>query len=495
MLNQLRERVIGIDVHPVAVHLARAAWVLAAKPLFDRVRDEEGVTATRSAPVYLGDSLQLRFRTGDMFAESDVRIQVRDEANTELIFPVSLVSRAENFDRFIADVTSAIESGDDPMFVLDEAGVFEHERAALQHTIGELQRLHTEGRDHIWAYYTRNMVRPVALARQGVDVVIGNPPWINYNKTVSHLRTGLEQLSKDTYGIWQGGRYATHQDVAGLFYARSVDLYLKDGGVIGMVMPHSALQTGQYARWRMGLWQPMRGGAAQGGAVLAVDFTFKPAWDLERLQPNTFFPVPASVVFARRVGRDPDAPGKALAGSAERWIGNAGWDDVIRERVDITDTSIVGESPYDALSRLGAILYPRSLLFVEEAQNPAVIRAGGTIMVNPRRGAQDKAPWRNLDLTEITGQTIESAHVYDVHLGESLVPYATLEPLKAALPLRHGDMMLAKDSSEIGGVKTSGMEQRMRERWRTVSRLWEGNKAAANKLSAIRLVNSTTGDT
>ena len=184
LLNRLRERVIGIDVHPVAVHLARAAWVLAAKPLFDRAR-QEGVTSSRSAPVYLGDSLQLRFRTGDMFAESEVRIQVRDEANTELIFPVSLVSRAENFDQFIADVTSAIESGDDPMFVLDEAGVFEHERPALQHTIGELQRLHSEGRDHIWAYYTRNMVRSVSLSRQKVDVIIGNPPWINYNKTVS----------------------------------------------------------------------------------------------------------------------------------------------------------------------------------------------------------------------------------------------------------------------------------------------------------------------
>ena len=41
LLNRLRERVMGIDVHPVAVHLARAAWVLAAKPLFDRVRTGE----------------------------------------------------------------------------------------------------------------------------------------------------------------------------------------------------------------------------------------------------------------------------------------------------------------------------------------------------------------------------------------------------------------------------------------------------------------------
>ena len=484
LLNRLRERVIGIDVHPVAVHLARAAWVLAAKPLFDRAR-QEGVTSSRSAPVYLGDSLQLRFRTGDMFAESEVRIQVRDEANTELIFPVSLVSRAENFDQFIADVTSAIESGDDPMFVLDEAGVFEHERPALQHTIGELQRLHSEGRDHIWAYYTRNMVRSVSLSRQKVDVIIGNPPWINYNKTVSDLRTGLEQLSKDTYGIWQGGRYATHQDVAGLFYSRSVDLYLKDNGVIGMVMPHSALQTGQYTKWRTGVWRPMRGGAAQGGAVMAVDFTFRPAWDLERLEPNTFFPVPASVVFARRVGRHPDSPGKALAGSVERWIGPAGADNIRREHVGIRDTSEVGESPYGRRARQGATIVPRALHFVEETKNPSVIQAGGTVMVNPRRGTQDKTPWRDLDLTDITGQTIETAHVYDVHLGETLVPYATLEPLKAVLPLRRGDRMLAKDSGAVGGVKPSGMESRMRGRWQNVSRVWDSNKTAANKLSLL----------
>ena len=86
-------------------------------------------------------------------------------------------------------------------------------------------------------------------------MIVGNPPWINYNQTVSTLRDELERQSKDLYGIWAGGRYATHQDVAGLFFARSVDLYLKDGGVIGMVMPHSALQTGQHAKWRTGAWR------------------------------------------------------------------------------------------------------------------------------------------------------------------------------------------------------------------------------------------------
>ena len=67
VLEWLRFSVAGIDVHPVAVHLARAAWVLAAQPAI-RAAVEEGFAADVTVPVYLGDSLQLRFRTGDMFA-------------------------------------------------------------------------------------------------------------------------------------------------------------------------------------------------------------------------------------------------------------------------------------------------------------------------------------------------------------------------------------------------------------------------------------------
>ena len=120
-----------------------------------------------------------------------------------------------------------------------------------------------------------------------MDVIIGNPPWINYNQTADALRTALERQSKELYGIWTGGRYATHQDVAGLFFTRCTDLYLKDGGIIGMVMPHSTLQAGQYSKWRSGRWQARRGGSG-----LTADFSFKTAWDLERLQPNTFFRCP-----------------------------------------------------------------------------------------------------------------------------------------------------------------------------------------------------------
>ena len=476
VFGKLRDSVTGIDIHPVAVHLARAAYVLVArKPIQDA-----GYTSV-TVPIYLGDALQLRYRAGDMFSEHEVTIQVGDKENTELVFPVSLVERPDTFDAFMSDVAKHIEGGDDPTMAFSEHHIVSPEQKLLSSTVGHIQRLHAEGRDHIWAYYTRNMVRPAALSRSKVDIIIGNPPWINYNQTVDVLRTELERLSSDRYGIWTGGRYATHQDVAGLFFARCVDLYLEDSGAIGFVMPHSALQAGQYSKWRTGRWRVGRTGPG-----IRVDFTHKAAWDLERLQPNSFFPVPASVVFARRIARE--AEFKPLAGTVMRWYGNvgkAGVKNLRREPVTVTDTGVKGDSPYTDFSRQGATIVPRALFFVNETDNPAIVQAARTVTVNPRRGSQDKAPWKNLDLTAITGQTIEDRHLFDIHLGETVAPYVTLEPLKALLPLKRGASVIPISRKGAGGVRRSGLQQRMRDRWKTVSELWEENRARANKLSLV----------
>ena len=495
LLDRLRVAVTGIDVHPVAVHLARAAWALAARPAIDAAV-RAGYDASGSVPVYLGDALQLRFRAGDMFAERQVTIQVDDDA-TELVFPISLVEQADTFDSLMSQVAADIERGDDPLLALDDYGISDAgERATLAETIAVLQRLHDEGRDHIWAYYTRNLVRPVALSRRKVDVVIGNPPWLNYNQTVAILRDELERQSQSLYGIWQGGRYASNQDVAGLFYARSVDLYLKDGGKIGMVLPHSALQTGQYAKWRTGSWEhhpftPAGNVSRRVERKLAVNFEHKTAWDLEKLEPNTFFPIASCVVFAERTGEGVD--GTALAGTVEQWLGPTGTDQVRRVSSGITDTSVSGESPYANYARQGASIRPRRFFFVEEVESQIQVQAGLTTTVNPRRGGQDKVPWRDLDLTEITEQAIESRHLYNVYLGETVVPYATLEPLKAILPVKKGEYVIPADENGPGGIRLGGLDRIMRRRWQTISQMWEGNKASATRLNLLERIDYHAG--
>ena len=480
VFSRLRASVTGIDVHPVAVHLARSAYALAARSAIA----DAGYTSV-SLPIYLGDALQLRFRAGDMFAEHAITIQVEDEQNSELVFPVSLVERADTFDALMSDIAEYIEGGDDPLLALDDHAITNpEERATLQATIFTLLRLRQEGRDHIWAYYTRNMVRPVALARVRVDVIIGNPPWLNYNQTANVLRTELEDLSKNVYGIWVGGNNAGNQDVASLFFARCVDLYLNQGGIIGFVMRHSVLRNSQYTKWRTGKWQsPLKGRGRNRVSAFtqSVEFNHKTPWDLEQLKPNNFFPVPCCVVFARNTGQSGVAT--PLPKEVELWQGATGADGVRRQRRVVKGTSDDEISHYDSYARRGGDLIPRCLFFVNETKNPAPVQIAQTMTVNPRRGSLDKKPWKDLDLTTISNQTIEKAHFFDVHLGETIAPYVTLEPLKAILPLKHGDHAIPTDENGPGGIRLGGLERRMRERWQTVSRLWEDNKREANQLN------------
>ena len=473
-VKRLREAVVGIDVHPVAVRLARTAWIMAARPLIDAAA-EAGYEGNLAIPVYLGDALQLHYQTGDLFVSGDIGIEVEgDEFDKKLIFPIGLVEQADTFDLLMSDIADAIERGNDPLVALDDRGIVDpNQRQTLTTTIEIMQELHAEGRNHIWAYYTRNLVRPVALSRRRVDVIVGNPPWLNYRNTASVLRDKLVQQSKELYHIWQGGRYATHQDVAGLFFARSVALYLRDGGIIAMVLPHSALQTGQYAKWRTGQW-----------GDLAVNFSYKPAWDLEKLKPNTFFPVASCVAFAERMGEN--AKATPLSDEVEQWQGTTGAEDVRREQIAITDTSVSGTSPYADRFRQGASIVPRCLFFINEVESTTVFTAAQTVKVEPRRGSNDKAPWKKLDLTAITGQTIEKAHLFDVHLGETVVPYATLTPLKALLPLKQSDAELPADANGTGGIHLGGLEQRMRGRWQQVSMLWEQHKGANNTKNLLQ---------
>ena len=486
IIDRLRENVIGIDVHPVAVHLARAAWALAARPAINAAT-AAGFDASGPVPVYLGDALQLRFRTGDMFAEHLVTIQIDDGQNSELTFPISLVDRAETFDALMSQVAAEIEAGQDPMIALEDHPIDDpNERSTLVETIKTLQKLHNQGRDHIWAYYTRNLVRPVALSRRKVDIIIGNPPWLIYRYSANTMRDELEKQSKLLYGIWAGGRYAPNQDIAGLFFSRCVDLYLKQDGVIGMVMPHSALQAGQYSKWRTGCWRSKsigRGRHRSASRLLPVDFGIKPAWDLERLNPNTFFPVPACVIFAQRVADDGGVG--ALKSPVEKWTGNAGGqvDRSAHQELEAGPTD--GLSFYDQHARKGADIYPRCLFFVTETQNTVVVQAGQTITVNPRRGSQDKKPWRDLDLTDITGQTVEYPHLFNVHLGETIVPFATLDALRAVLPISIDHIGIPTDTGGPGGIRIAGLERRMRGRWQTISDFWESNKSPANRLDLL----------
>ncbi len=472
-VDGLLDHVIGIDVHPVAVHLARATWTLAARDALNQAR---GASIDVTVPVYLGDSLQLRTESFGLFANSSVTLRVEHDADGTsredfaLEFPRHLVENPSRFDRLMVRIAAEIEEGGDPLWVLDEMEIEDpSDRQMLSRTIGILRQLHDQGRDHIWAYYARNLVRPIWLRATEVDVVVGNPPWIAFRSTDAVLRSELERQSRGQYDIWAGRQYATTQDISGLFFARCVDLYLKSGGHVGMVLPHSALRAGQFAKWRRGAW-----------GVTSVDLAYRPAWDLEQIEPNSFFPVPASVVFARKTA----GAVTPLASSVERWRGPLEGP-IRRELAALSGASDGFASPYGEVARQGAIIIPRCLFFVNEEAAAVSVQVDDVVTTSPRRSAQEKSPWRELVVATLANQPVEREHVWDVHLGETLAPYLLLTPLRAVLPVSIATGRLTKVEDGLHGVEPTTLGRRMRRRWREMNRLWDAHKNPNTKLDLL----------
>ena len=464
----LQRSVIGVDIHPVAVHLARATWVLAARDVISGAAN----VSELAVPVYLGDSLQLRSDAGTLLGDApDLHVEVLPEhsgaGTLQLAFPKSMVAERGQFDRLMIRAARDVAAGLDPTGALDDFGVAPgRDRDVLSETLNLMKGLHASNRNHVWAYYTRNLVRPWWLStRDGmVDRIVGNPPWLTYSQAEAGVRIALRQLSTGLYEIWTGGQYAPHQDLAALFYARCFDLYLAEGGRAAMVMPHSALGQDQYRKWRSGRW----------GSVLA-NLSERP-WDLEKLEPNNFFPVPGSVVFARR--RDGDG---ALPGEVLQWEGPAGGPN--------TFTRVMGParrqdaSPYVSRARQGASLMPRRFFFVK-AWPSTVSLAQGIFQVSTVRSPHEKTPWKDLDVPDldIVG-SVEGEHVFEVHRGDTIAPFVAMAPCQAVLPIRAGDASIPRNPD--GSFDLLNVGDRVRSRWRTIEQLWNEHKSENNNLSLL----------
>ncbi len=233
-----------------------------------------------------------------------------------------------------------------------------------------------------------------------------------------------------------------------------------------MVLPHSALQTGQYKKWRDGHWGDVQ-----------VDLGHHFPWDLERIEPNTFFPIPASVVFAQRTEQ-----AKPLPQRAQCWRGPEGGP-YKTEMVKLIDNAGAYASPYGERARKGADIYPRVLFYVNLEEPETIVQVQDLRTVSPRRSSQEKQPWKALEAQALKSQPIEAEHVFDVHLGETVAPYLLLDPLKAVLPLSHQTGQLERQDGGWYGLNPLSLGDRMRQRWRAINELWDKHKNPNNKLS------------
>ncbi|MDT0394228.1 N-6 DNA methylase [Streptomyces edwardsiae] len=435
-LRGLTDHVVGIDLHPVAVALARVTYLLAIGR--ERLLGDRG---TIHVPVYLGDSVQWQQRV-DLLSEGHLTIKTGTAGQVyenELRFPEELLAGARSFDDLVNSLADAASNPNRPMHsvpsltpLLNRLAIPERYRPQIVENFRILCALVDNNENHIWSYYIRNQARPMWLSRaeNRANVLVGNPPWVSYRKMSQDLQSTFKEMSQDR-GLWQGGKVASHQDLSSLFIARAVQQYLTEGGTFAFVVPNAVLDRPYFSGFREGRYEDP-------GEPVTVAFTG--SWDLRRLRPH-FFPRGSGVVMGRRNGSDSPVP---LPRATERWTGSIPpglntWS-AVSEHISRTpaELAIAGEglidSPYRSKFENGATIYPRKLFFVDTPEGEDSLGLGGgrtAVRSSPVTMGQDGYWKQHAPLEGV----VETEFIQQVMLSECVLPYRLLPPRKAVLPL------------------------------------------------------------
>ncbi|WP_036419141.1 N-6 DNA methylase [Mycobacterium sp. 155] len=480
-VQQATHHVVGIDVHPVAVTLARVTYLLAL--------GRENITSAGrkdlTVPVYLGDSIQWR-QEDDIFSSEAVRVRT-DEADLagggglftlDLLFPRSVLKNATEFDYLVSEmadralVTEPANAGKAILPVLKRRGIAADSKDGkmLAETFSNLCTLRAQGRNHIWGYYVRNLIRPLWLAEpeNRVDVLIGNPPWLRYNKMTGPMQVQYRALSRDR-NLLTGALGASGRDLATLFVVRAIELYLRRGGEFAFVMPHGVMTRSPHTGFRSGDWR------GDTGNHLTVKF--EESWDMKGADAAIGFPIPCCVVH----GKLSESPGK-MPVTTRAWAGRLTHPDVpwsiAAEKITtgpstvraLDHGAVVVESPYKERFRNGAILYPRSLMFVVDAPAGPLGAGAGRRAVTSFRNNLEKEPWKSCDSLKAN---VENRFIRPVYLGEQVLPFRTTAPREAVLPITD-TAILSADELEL--------HQGLNSWWSEAEEVWEEHRPARETL-------------
>lgn len=432
------DRVFGIDVHPVAVALARVTWLLA---LGDLVQDRP---PTLSVPVYMGDSMQWSLRPLGASAEVLVDVPPNDPP---LRIPAGLASDLTLFERALDELNRGLDTLAEPETIRDaiaRAGATPEDAALLGGTFAQLKQLFLDGRNHIWTFILRNLLRPVWLSHPDhrADVLIGNPPWIVYRHLSADMKERLREALQ-SYGLWVGGSLATHQDMFALFWARGAERYLREGGTLALVLPYAALNAPVFAGMRDGGMQRVRV-AITGG------------WGLERVWPifgaqSGSSTTSTCVLFGQR-----DRAGPPPA-EFDRWVGvlprrDASEEEAIEKLQHVRAAwprarTLIAASPYRKRFRQGASLSPRRFFLVEYAAAGRLQSRRDAPRVKGRLGNLDKRPWTGVEPPE---GSVERAFLRRIALGESIAPYRVIDLVNGVIPMEDGAILTSASADARG---------------------------------------------
>lgn len=433
--------VMGFDIDPLAVMLAKVNWVMSMRDLFSVHHGNITV------PIYHADSL---------FVATPITHQMPDNANDayilhfahhEVSLPAFLLSPGyrKTFDSFMAKtyrLAMARASGAEvPIDLTTVEGLIEavetdseiilsdEERQALlpsaQQLAEELERLQREGRNGIWYFIICNSYRP-GLTGQQFNCMVSNPPWMAMSKLADNpYKTTLQGIARQ-YGIKPVGAAHPHMELATIFLLSAVNRYLEDGARWSCVMPGSLLSGLNH--------EPLRSEKYRSSDV-DLPLQFDAIWELPQ---NTFKnkaivlsgkkdALPSPDVLEGRVYTDVGVYEEAhytlnRQGNRSAWT-NKGRD---VEVADILDGSALKFSQ-------GCDLFPRTALFHEFVE-----RANGNWDIAPIERTSNL--WylvndqKKASCNGLAAENVDKSYIFDAFISKHLSPFYMATPAKVLMP-------------------------------------------------------------
>src|SRR5665213_1196501 len=427
------ENVIGIDVHPVAVLMAKANMLLALR---HELSDFTGDVTLR---VYMADTLM---------AEEDKSkgvLTIPVSSKEEFHIPFATVARGE-LDELIDFLSDFAHRGSKDDEAAEKATKTVNVRLAnltadkedfwWKQNFKLLMKLDKQRRNTIWAYILKNAYRPEFLRNEKVDYIAGNPPWLGYGfikdkgyqKRIKELTLGYGLLTKED------GKLFTRMDAWSVFFVHCEKEFLREGGRIGFVLPKSAmLPAKQHIRFQR------RG--------------FTELHDFSGVTP--LFRVRSCLVLRCGKEKVSDIPLTEWRGELSRK--NMNLRDARQTLISETrNFDLVfapeAESPYFNQFFQGATLVPRVLCFVKPVAGAKLILQAPFVRTSEDVLDDAKKPWT----MQIEGQ-VESKYLFGTVLAKDLMPFVVRKFSLVVLPLlltKRGDLkMIDADEALSQGEK------------------------------------------
>lgn len=464
LLQAILAHVVGIDIHPLAVTISRATYLLALGPLVKASRRPIQI------PVYLADSLFLPTEVQQMSLGEVPGLEVRF-GNRKVTIPDTLLEAPELFDGAIAACTRvaishAKSKGDSQATLtaylskevpaLAELKGTQSVLTALWRFTDELADLIRTKKNSIWAFIVRNGYRP-AMLRGRFDIIVGNPPWLSYRYIADpDYQAEVKQRAVEQYEIApKSQRLFTQMELATVFLAHALTVFGRKRACLGFVMPRSVLAADQHANLRTRSY--------------SAPFRLTSYWDLREVQP--LFKVPACVLFASRDESSRGSMKDKLP--VQEWEGQLPSRDVpwatAKERLTRTKatsrvvflgkdrtafSTTIGHrqhqqsSPYARRFRQGATIVPRNFYFVtvRDFTSPPDPERLYSAETNLEQAEDAKPPYKDV---RMKGE-VEGRFLFSTAIARHLLPFAILPPSLVVLPLeQHDNSLRVRTADEL----------------------------------------------